>query len=125
ATIVVGAAPIAASNDTYTGIDGNAGNSSVGNVLDNDTLNGTKATTGTVNVSVTTPSSNPKVTLDPNTGLVSVAPGTPAGTYTIGYQICEKLNASNCANATATVTVAPGKIAAGNDSYTGVDGSGG
>ena len=124
-TVTVVPGKIVANNDTYTGIDGNRGNSSVGNVLDNDTLNGTKTAPGTVNLSVTSPSSNPKVSLDPNTGVVSVAPGTPAGTYTIGYQICEKLNAGNCANATATVTVAPGKIAAGNDSYTGVDGSGG
>ncbi|MFX7894992.1 hypothetical protein ABTK48_19950, partial [Acinetobacter baumannii] len=80
---------------------------------------------GTVNISVTSPSSNPKVTLDPNTGLVAVAPGTPAGTYTIGYQICEKLNPTNCANTTATVTVAPGKIVAGNDTYTGIDGNAG
>ncbi|MDV6321065.1 hypothetical protein, partial [Chromohalobacter sp. HP20-39] len=88
-------------------------------------LNGTKVTPGTVNVSVTTPSSNPKVTLDPNTGVVSVAPGTPAGTYTIGYRICEKLNPTNCATATETVTVVPGKIGANNDTYTGIDGNAG
>ncbi|WP_273929584.1 hypothetical protein, partial [Klebsiella variicola] len=71
---------IAAGNDNYTGVDGSSGSPQVGNVLDNDTLNGSKATPGNINVSVTTPSSNPKVSLDPNTGLVSVAPGTPAGT---------------------------------------------
>ncbi|NOZ15256.1 MAG: DUF11 domain-containing protein, partial [Betaproteobacteria bacterium] len=75
------------------------------------------ATPGNINVSVTTPSSNPKVSLDPNTGLVSVAPGTPAGTYTIGYQICEKLNPANCATASVSVTVTSQPLQATDDDY--------
>jgi uncharacterized repeat protein (TIGR01451 family)/gliding motility-associated-like protein len=37
---------------------------------------------------------------------VVVAPGMPAGSYTLTYKICEVLNASNCDNADVTVTVA-------------------
>ena len=123
--VIVAAGKIAATNDAYTGIDGGAGQPNAGNVLDNDTLDGAKATPSTVNLTVTTPASNPNVKLDPATGQVSVAPGTPAGTYTIGYQICEKLNPSNCATATASVTVAAGKIVATDDNYTGIDGGAG
>ncbi|WP_266160744.1 beta strand repeat-containing protein, partial [Dyella silvatica] len=125
ATVTVIAGKIVATNDSYTGIDGSAGNPNAGNALDNDTLNGAKVTPATVTATVTTPASNPNVSLNPATGEVSVAPGTPAGTYSIGYQICEKLNPSNCATATITVTVMAGKIAAGNDNYTGIDGGAG
>jgi hypothetical protein len=31
----------------------------------------------------------------------------PAGSYTIVYQICDKLNPTNCDTATVTVNVAP------------------
>ena len=55
--------------------------------------------------------------------LLPVHMGTPAGTYTIGYQICEKLNPANCATTTASVTVVAGAIAAGNDNYTGINSS--
>ncbi|MFI4957568.1 MAG: hypothetical protein ACHP7C_00195, partial [Lysobacterales bacterium] len=125
ADVTVGAAAIAATPDSYTGIDGGAGQPNAGNVLDNDTLNGVKTTASTVNVTVTTPASNPNVKLDPTTGEVSVAPGTPAGTYTIGYEICEKLNPANCATTPYSVTVAAGKIVAYNDGYTGFDGGAG
>ncbi|MFC5741780.1 DUF7507 domain-containing protein [Dyella tabacisoli] len=124
-TVVVAASKIAAGNDNYPGIDGGAGNPSVGNVLGNDTLNGAPATPSTVTMTVTTPSANPNVSLNPATGQVSVAAGTPAGTYTIGYEICEKLNPSNCATAVTTVTVVAGKIVAGNDNYSGIDGGAG
>jgi uncharacterized repeat protein (TIGR01451 family) len=57
------------------------------------------------------------VQLDPATGQVSVAPGTPAGTYSITYQICEKLNPSNCKSAVATVAVVSLPLQAVNDDY--------
>ena len=37
----------------------------------------------------------PVPVLDVTTGNVSVPAGTPAGTYTITYQICEVVNPSN------------------------------
>ncbi len=98
---------IVAVTDSASGINGNTGQSNIYNVLTNDTLNAITATTGTVTTTVTAPASNPGVTLNPATGNVSVAAGTPAGNYTIGYRICEIANPTNCANSTATVTVAP------------------
>jgi large repetitive protein len=57
------------------------------------------------------------VTLDPLTGIVSVDPGTPEGTYTIEYQLCEVLNPTNCDNAIVTVTVEAPEIVANDDTY--------
>ncbi|MDV7401666.1 hypothetical protein RZS08_60160, partial [Arthrospira platensis SPKY1] len=62
------------------------------------------------------------VTLDPLTGIVSVDPGTPAGTYTIEYQLCEVLNPANCDDATVTVTVIAPEIVANDDPFGPVNG---
>ncbi|WP_162253732.1 hypothetical protein, partial [Lysobacter sp. Root690] len=45
---------------------------------------------------------NPGVTLNTTTGAVTVAAGTPAGTYTLVYRLCEVLNPTNCDDATVT-----------------------
>jgi gliding motility-associated-like protein len=38
-------------------------------------------------------------------GTITIAPGTPAGTYTITYRICEVLNPTNCDTVTTTIVV--------------------
>jgi len=122
-TVVVGAAPIDAVNDTpATPVNGYAGDTDVVNVLDNDTLNGVPVIPSEVVVTVTTPASNPGVELDPATGTVSVDPQTPAGTYTIVYQLCEILNPTNCDSATVTVVVGAAPIDAVNDTPAPVNG---
>ncbi|NJS15532.1 MAG: hypothetical protein HC788_14210 [Sphingopyxis sp.] len=62
---------------------------------------------------------------DPATGDVSVNPGTPAGTYSFDYQICERLNPTNCAAATVSVTVIAAPVVATPDSMDGVNGGAG
>ena len=115
-TVPVTAGPIAATNDTATGINGATGANNVLNVLTGDTRNGTPATTATVDITLAAGSTVPAgLTFDPATGNVSVNPGTPAGTYSFDYTICEKLNPTNCATAKATVTVIPSPIVAVND----------
>ncbi|MNS06832.1 Large cysteine-rich periplasmic protein omcB precursor [compost metagenome] len=121
-TIVVGAAPIDAVNDTPAPVNGYTGDTDVVNVLDNDTLNGVPVIPSEVVVTVTTPASNPGVELDPTTGTVSVDPQTPAGTYTIVYQLCEILNPTNCDSATVTVVVGAAPIDAVNDTPAPVNG---
>ncbi|WP_435417995.1 DUF11 domain-containing protein, partial [Parerythrobacter aurantius] len=110
-SITIEAASIAADNESVSGINGLAGQAGVLDVLDGDTLNGAPASLSSVNLSVTTAATpingGPVPTLNPATGLVDVPAGTPAGSYSIVYEICEKLNPGNCATATATVTVAP------------------
>jgi len=90
----VTAAIIQAVHDDGTSIIGALGGQSLANVLVNDTLNGSTAMLTTVNLTQIS-TTNTGVTLDPATGTVNVAAGTPSGTYTVTYQICEKLNPTN------------------------------
>ena len=119
ATVVVAAAPIVANPDTATGINGFTGAPAVVNVLTNDTLNGVPVSLATVTITTVVPATpingGPVPTLNPATGLVNVPAGTPAGTYTIGYTICENLNPTNCSTTTVTITVVAAPIDAVND----------
>ena len=122
-TVTVIAAPIAATPDTIGGVNGAAGAAGVVNVLTGDTLNGSPVTISTVTIAVAPGATVPAgLAFDPATGNVSVNPGTPAGSYSFDYRICEKLNPANCATATVTVTVTAAPIAALGDSVTGVNG---
>src|SRR5262249_28257412 len=56
--------------------------------------------------------------LNPATGSVAVAPGTPIGSHTLVYQICESASLINCDTATVTINVIPFVIDAVNDSGT-------
>ena len=95
-------APIAAVDDSATGVNGTTGAPNVLNVLGGDTLNGAPATTAGVTIAVASGSSVPAgLTFDAATGNVSVNPNTPAGTYSFNYTICETLNPANCSTATA------------------------
>ncbi|WP_390588896.1 hypothetical protein, partial [Erythrobacter sp. MTPC3] len=109
-TVTVDAAPIVADPDSASGVNGASGANGVADVLDGDTLNGAPATLADVDISVVTPATpanpgDPVPTLNPATGLVDVPAGTPAGTYTITYEICETLNPTNCAQNDVTITV--------------------
>ncbi|MBS0214811.1 MAG: DUF11 domain-containing protein [Proteobacteria bacterium] len=120
-TVMVGAAPIVATPDTYAGISGASGTTTA-SVIINDTLNGVALTTGDIGTKVTlTPGTAPTVpsggiTMNPD-GTITVQPGTTAGTYTYPYTICEKLNPTNCSTTTATVTVTAAVIKATDDNH--------
>ena len=122
---------IIAQNDTFNGGNGTTGNPNIGNVLNNngngnDTINGNNVTISQVNLSILTPATpingNPVPVINTTTGQVSVPPGTPAGVYTIVYQICEMNNNTNCDPATVTVTVTTPVIVANDDAGTSVNG---
>jgi len=113
-TTAVQRRPIVATNDAGTIANGAAGGVAVPNVLGNDTLNGQPATTTTVTLTQVS-TSDPKVTLDPATGAVNVAPGTPKGSYTVEYRICETADPSNCTTASVAVTVDAAPIDAVDD----------
>lgn len=86
--------------DTYT----YTGTATMGNVLDNDRLNGRRPQIGTeVTLNVPTQPANYPV-LHPITGQVSVQDSTPAGIYTISYQVCRVSN-GKCVSTTLTVIV--------------------
>jgi gliding motility-associated-like protein len=113
-TITVTAPVIVAQDDTFIDVDGANGSPNIGNALNNngngnDTLNGVNVTIAQVNLTVTTPATpiggGPVPSIDSTTGQISVPAGTPAGTYTIVYQICEKANPTNCDSAIVTINV--------------------
>ncbi|PWA04203.1 beta strand repeat-containing protein, partial [Flavobacterium psychrotolerans] len=125
-TVPVSKAQIIANNDTIDGGNGTTGNPNAGNVLANngngpDSLNGNPITIDQVNLTITTPATaingNPVPAINPSSGQISIPTGTPAGTYTIIYQICEKLNPTNCDSATVTITSAAPIIDAVDNSY--------
>jgi uncharacterized repeat protein (TIGR01451 family) len=105
---------IDAVNDTATLPNGRAAQVAVPNVLVNDTVNGNPATLANVTLRQTA-TSNPNVTLDAATGAVNLAANTPAGTYTVTYEICTRTSPVVCDTATATVTVGQAPIDAVND----------
>ena len=120
-TIVV-ANPIVASNDDYSSAPITGGDST-SDVTANDTLDGSAVVIGTNSGEVTvnpypTGVTNPsELTLDPNTGEITVAVGTPSGTYTYTYELCENgASPANCDIATVTIVVA-NPIVASNDDY--------
>ncbi|WP_333809764.1 beta strand repeat-containing protein, partial [Flavobacterium sp.] len=83
---------IDAVDDAYGSINGYTG-ATTASVLTNDTLNGVQVNPSEITL---TPNTVPTgLTLNAN-GTITIAPGTPAGTYTVTYTICEVLNPSNC-----------------------------
>jgi uncharacterized repeat protein (TIGR01451 family) len=127
-TVNVGAALISANADMPASVNGAIGTSSLITVYDNDVLNGVPVTLTMITASVLTPATSNTPgdlvpVLDPATGNVAVPLGTPAGVYTIGYQICEQLNPANCSTASVTVTVAAALVSAAPDTVTGINGA--
>ena len=103
ATVTVTAA-VNPQPDTGTAPAGTAA-TPIANVRTNDTVNGQPATAANSTVRVVTPAANPGVVLDPATGQVTTTAAVPPGTYTITYELCDRLTPATCANNTVTVTV--------------------
>jgi gliding motility-associated-like protein/uncharacterized repeat protein (TIGR01451 family) len=124
--ITVTATLIEANNDTVLSINGFQGQTNVINAITNDNLNGVTAQLAEITIGVVTPAASinggPVPVLDIVTGNVSVPAGTPSGAYTIRYQICENLNATNCSQADIIVTVISGPIIANDDAVGGING---
>ena len=111
-TVTVSSALIDAVVDTYGPINGYTGGTT-GSVLINDLLNGSSVNASEVTLtSVSVPTG---FTLNAD-GTISVASGTPAGTYTVTYQICENLNPGNCDQASSTIEVVNNAPEANQDS---------
>ena len=119
ATVTIPRYAIVANNDQGTA-PSSTGGVAVVNVLLNDTFGGFPATGQVQATQLST--TNPGVSLNAATGTglvsVNVAAGTPFGTQTLTYQICEIADPTHCAPnpATVTVTVLSYAIDAVNDS---------
>ena len=114
----MGNTPIQANDET--GSAPSIGGTAISNVYANDTLNGSLVDLSKITGSVLTPAvpqapGGSVPILSPATGVVTVPPGTPVGTYAIAYEICETINAGNCSTAIATIEVTDGTIAANPD----------
>ncbi|MEB8432362.1 SpaA isopeptide-forming pilin-related protein [Cocleimonas sp. KMM 6892] len=119
-TVSVDVAPILAVPETYPVINGADGGITT-TVLASDTLNGVAVVPA--DVTITVDATDPNLTLDPATGLITVAPGTPAGDHTVTYAICENLNPDNCSTTTETVTVEAAAIQAIPETYPVINGT--
>ncbi len=75
-------------------------------MLASDIYSGGQATLANVAITVLG-ASDPGITLNPATGLITLAPGLPAGIYTVDYQICAILVPTVCSTTTETVYQAP------------------
>jgi hypothetical protein len=105
--------PLVATSDQASASFGTGG-IVIANVLANDSLGGTTATTSVVSLRQVS-SSSPGITLNTSSGAVSVAAGTPSATHTLVYEICQLADLSNCAS--ATVTLVPRAIDAVDDVF--------
>jgi gliding motility-associated-like protein/uncharacterized repeat protein (TIGR01451 family) len=104
--VVEDANEIIANDDVYNGVSSNNGGV-VGSLYDNDTLEGNPVNPSDVTYTENSNSSNGNITVDVPSGNITVTPGTPAGTYTIGYTICENINPTNCDDAIITINLVP------------------
>lgn len=86
--------PIAV-DDVGTPVPYTTGGVAVTNVLSNDLYNGQPLNPNDFYLTLVN-SQHPGITLNTTTGQVNVAPGTPAGNYTLTYQICCKFAPSDC-----------------------------
>jgi hypothetical protein len=115
-TLTVNPFPIDAVNDT--GAAPRTGGTAIANVLANDTFAGAVATLAKVRLSQLA-ATDAGISLNVANGAVTVAAGTPVGTYTLRYGICEIATPSNCDEAIVTVTVQHLLITAANDNVRG------
>ena len=95
--------PIVANDDVVNNINSVQGGFFYSTFLYNDTLNGNGVSTSSVNVEQIS-TTNPGVYVALG-GAIYITPGTPAGSYTIVYKICQSNFPNNCDTATITVNV--------------------
>ena len=113
ATIVVGQAPLQATDNDYV-ITNGANGGTTSSVLEDDSYNGTTGLVGNASVTLTWDTVPTGIQTHTN-GTITVPAGTPSGIYTLTYHICENLNSSNCSAATVTVAVGVSLIVAHKD----------
>ncbi|MGP1479186.1 MAG: gliding motility-associated C-terminal domain-containing protein, partial [Capnocytophaga sp.] len=116
--LVIGTGSLTVTPTPMTLPNGNAGGTTTPSVLTGVVLNG-QPVTDTTSVTLTWNTLPPGATGN-NNGTVTVAPNTPAGTYTVSYTICERLNSAsnNCKTVTSTLTIAPNALTVQSDTFT-------
>ena len=109
-TLVIGTGSLTVTPTALTHPNGTQGGTTTGTVLTGVKINGNPV--NTASVTVTWNSLPPNATGNAS-GTVTIAPNTPAGTYTISYTVCERLNGnSNCQSVTSQITIGGGSLTA-------------
>ena len=109
-TLVIGTGSLTVTSTTLTHPNGTQGGTTTGTVLTGVKINGNPV--NTASVTITWNSLPPNATGNAS-GTVTIAPNTPAGTYTISYTVCERLNGnSNCQSVTSQITIGGGSLTA-------------
>ena len=109
-TLVIGTGSLTVTSTTLTHPNGTQGGTTTGTVLSGVKINGNPV--NTASVTITWNSLPPNATGNAS-GTVTIAPNTPAGTYTISYTVCERLNGnSNCQSVTSQITIGGGSLTA-------------
>jgi hypothetical protein len=109
ATITINALVLVANNDvaSLTTTGGTV------NVLGNDTIGGNVATISNVTVAIVSAGGLTGLSIDASGALV--VPTNLPGNYAVTYRVCDRITVTNCANATATITIGSVAVTAGND----------
>ncbi len=104
-------------------VSAGTGGTAVADVRANDIVNGVASTSA--NSTLTPVGTYPAgITLNTTTGALSVAIGTTPGSYTLAYQLCDRLTTPTCTTGLATVLVTP-SITANPDAGTASAGTNG
>ena len=107
-TLVIGTGSLTVTPTNLTHPNGTQGGTTTGTVLTGVKINGNPV--NTASVTITWNSLPPNATGNAS-GTVTIAPNTPAGTYTISYTVCERLNGnSNCQSVTSQITIGGGSL---------------
>uniref|UniRef100_UPI003752CE62 T9SS type B sorting domain-containing protein n=1 Tax=Flavobacterium sp. TaxID=239 RepID=UPI003752CE62 len=119
-TVIVIAAPIIAEDDNVSTVPvngyegGSPGNIFTNNGSGQDTLNGNSVIANQVVISIINNGGINGITIS-NSGTINIPSGTPSGTYSVVYSICEVLNPTNCDSATIIIVVTAPPIDAVDD----------
>ncbi|MBE0637612.1 MAG: hypothetical protein IH598_03745 [Bacteroidales bacterium] len=89
---------------TATPVNGCVGSLNAGNVLANDLVGATPVDPSQVVLSVLSNGGLAGLAINPQ-GILSIPPGTAAGTYTVNYSICDVTLPTNCSEASVTLAV--------------------
>ena len=118
--IEVTEAPITAIADDLGGVPGRAGAAQAGQALANDLLDAEAVDAADVTLRLVRADPEGRLTLDA-AGNLALASATPAGTYSLDYEICEGLNPGNCTEATASIEALAAVLAPAKDSFSAVN----
>lgn len=94
---------VTAVNDRYDDIRC-ATNSTLGNVLTNDTIDTNTFIASDVLITLES-GANANISLNTTTGDLSITNSLAYGVYTLGYKICQATNTTNCSNGTITISL--------------------